>query len=201
MKSKNRRNKKKRLVGISVLSIMILLFLPVYGLSQQSQIRDRKTVLDYYRLISKEYEQVRASKSEKLTIKDLPNGYLQYDTDYYQKQIALYRKTDRTALVLVGITTGGIASTDLFAFEYCSACSSKKMVDVTLDVIPRLSSRENRDILRSKSGTQTRATYAAIAYQLPAKGRLIRVLGSNEEKQDVELYSLTFQGDHFVIKR
>ena len=164
--------------------------------------KDTRNVVDYYNLyVSSMIEE--PDSTEKITIRDTKNGFLEILGDVTRREAALFRKDNGGALLLVAeYDCSSICYTELDAYEPYQDGTEMKMAPATLEVLPRLSRRENLEIFNKKRAKNQRAAVDVLVQQnLPRKGRIIQVLGTDLGNKFVKLYELHLKNDKFVIVR
>lgn len=157
-----------------------------------AQKKDKKDVLDYYKMVP---DNMLANEGAmaKLTVKDIKNGYLKIEGAFEgYVEVALFRKKDRSAILLVGNTyCGPVCGTDLKAFEYIE----NELKDVTKTVMPKLTEDQVRAEYRRKV-KDPNAEMVSYIFELPRKGRTVKILDDESGKL---IYSLRLKKGKFVV--
>ncbi len=92
----------------------------------------------------------------------------------------------------------------LEAHEIYEGKSDFGMVSVTKMVFPRLSEREEIDIYNRRRPKGVEAATDGglpVIFELPRRGRIIKVSGNHDANELVKLYELHLKNDRFVIVR
>ena len=172
------------------LSSLIILIVAI-GIGSAQTGKDRRTVLDYYRLIP---INTLNTIGAKITINDSKNGYLQVGGNYKGwSEVALFRREDRSAVIIVGDTLcfpGCVTS--LYAFEFVGS----KMVDVTEKLLPK---RVEELKLAKSKGLLELPDWEKMIFkiELPRKGTTIKV----NDPFDNLVYKLEWKDNKFSVKR
>lgn len=190
--------KLKRTVALSLIILGAFLVVPA-----QTGSSDRLNVLDYYKLIPGNALD-NPDLSGMLAVEDAANGYLNIIgafEGYFE--VALFRKKDRSALLVVSETTCGPQCTsDISVFEYPDG------MPVQLDnkVLPMLPAAEVGKIYnRKKTADDEKVDErwgVPLVFELPRRGRTIVVKADTSfAPSNITLYKLEFKGDAFKIIR
>ncbi|NNE98082.1 MAG: hypothetical protein HKN25_03575, partial [Pyrinomonadaceae bacterium] len=89
----------------------------------------------------------------------------------------------------------------LEAYEIYEGESDMGMIAVTKYVFPRLSGREEVDIYNKKrpKSSQAASDGLSVFYELPRRGRVIKVSGNDDANVLVKLFEMHLKNDRFVI--
>jgi hypothetical protein len=186
----------KTLEKIFVVTIIALSF----SIAVSAQKKDKRNVVDYYMMLPDNALEDEESKG-KTIIRDIKNGYLKPEGAFEGYiEVALFRKKDGSALLLVGKTgCGPVCDTEINGYEM----SGDELVEVTEKVIPFLSTEDGIDIYNRKKTAEDEDAEDApvpLVYKLPRVGRIIRVKADTTfAPSDITLYELHFKNDKFVI--
>lgn len=170
--------------------------------AQTTRKKDKRNVLDYYKLAVEMMDDVKNYPRDKMTIKDLKNGYLKIEGVDFYREVALFRKDNGAAILVIAMHA--FFNTDhLDAYEIYEGESGFRMFSVTKYVFPRLSNREELEIFNKKrpKGTEAATGEIPVLFELPRRGRVIRVKGYEDVIDFVKLYELHLKNDKFVIVR
>lgn len=184
---------------IRILLTTVVIFGSV-ALAEAQRKTDSRNVVDYYNLyVSAMIEE--PNPTEKITIRDTKNGFLEILGNFSRREVALFRKDNGGAILLVAeYDCNSICYTELDAYEPYQDGSEMKMAPVSHEALPRLSRRENLEIFNRKRSASTQSALDVLVQQnLPRKGRIIQVLGTELGKTFVKLYELHLKNDKFVI--
>ena len=185
----------------SCLLILVCCHVSVSG--QTSSKKDTRNVLDYFNLAVQKVEDVKNYPRDRFRVKDLKNGFLEIANDDFYRQVALFRKDNGDALLVIAEHGGGPAGyTDsLEAYEIYEGKSDSRMVSVTRMVFPRLSGREELDLYNRKrpKDFEEADTWVGVLFELPRRGRIIAVKGNLDANEVVTLYELYLKNDRFII--
>lgn len=135
------------------------------------------------------------NESAKIEVRDTKNGYLKITgaIDGWL-EVALFRKTNRKPLLVIGVTGCGPAcGTELHAFEF----RSRKAVNVSKKVFPKFKENEVDNKLARRFGKKE-DYYGDVLDVLPRKGKTIKTVF---ESEDDVLYRMEWKNDRFEIKR
>jgi len=172
------------------------------ALTEAQKKTDTRNVVDYYNLYVSSMDG-NIDPTDKITIRDTKNGFLEILGEVARREVALFRKDNGGAILLVAeYDCSSICYTELNAYEPYIDRSAMKMNEVTNQVLPRLSDRENLEILNKKSPRKNQPYLDVLVQQnLPRKGRIIQVLGTELGNKFTKLYELHLRNDKFVIVR
>lgn len=188
----------------NLLTLVVVLLFSFVGVNGQSNIKkDSRNVLDYFNLAVREIEDVKNYPRDKFRIRDLKNGFLEIANDDFYRQVALFRKNNGDAILVIAEHGGGPAvyTDSLEAYEIYEGNSDFGMVVVTKMVFPGVSGREELDLYNQKRPKEFEAAERSVAvmFELPRKGRVISVKGNLDGNDLVTLYELHLKNDRFVI--
>jgi len=190
----------------NLLTLAAILMFSFVGANGQSKVqKDSRNVLDYFNLAVQEIKDVKNYPRDKFRVKDLKNGFLEIENDDFYRQVALFRKDNGKAILVIATHGGGPAAHtyDLDAYEIYEGESDLGIFSVTEKVFPRLAGRENVDIYNKKRPKEYEAAVDSVSefFELPRRGRVIKVYGNEDANNLVKLYELHLKNDRFVIVR
>lgn len=194
-----------------LLSLSAIFALNGVGHAQKAKSKDTRNVWDYYKLVEKNLIPEGVGKP-KILVKDIENGFLKIhaDKDKLQLNVALFRKNNGEAILVV-IARELIPEISTFSSAYVVYELSNEpgqkieMEDVTGDVLPTLSGRENLELFNKKRKQKNvKAEFIVLDIKLPRKGQVIKFFartmdGEETLEEKVKIYEMHLKDDKFVI--
>lgn len=176
----------------------LLICLLGFGLAASAQVKQPKTVRDFFMLLPAKYfsldccmnKNARQGKEEYLRryldVEDTANGYMRGAGDAAQEgfEMALFKRANGTYLVaFYTFGEGGVEDTPWCVFlDY----KNGKWTDVSRAVVPNYNAQK-------------------YAYELPQQGTTIEVFQKDENGEDFykgkKLYDLIWQNGKFTVKK
>lgn len=183
------------------LVLLIFLFIGIICTAEAQDKEVSRNVLDYYRSSISFDKPTLAKLESEIVVKDLKNGYLKIENEHYVNEVVLFGANSAEPFIIV-VThyCDPICNSELRASIFSLEDSKVKSFGADDEILPRLSTRENLEILNSKrSKGNTNAKNIFVVYEISQGGKVIKVKGSDTGESYLKLYEMHLDNDMFVV--
>ncbi|NNE99875.1 MAG: hypothetical protein HKN25_12710, partial [Pyrinomonadaceae bacterium] len=98
-------------IKIALTLLIICFALAVINIcAQTGRKKDPRNVIDYFNLAIREFEDIKMDPRDRFAVKDLRNGYLKIQNDDFYQEVALFRKDNGAAILVIAEHGGGPAA-------------------------------------------------------------------------------------------